>query len=281
MAKGGGLTLELRQVSVRLPGARAGAGPAVNQVSLAIGAGEQVAVVGSSGAGKTSLLLAAAAALRLEQGQLLLDGEDPWRLDPRARHLRRGQLFFAPHLPPLPQRQRVVTAILAGRLPVLGFWPSLVSLLRPTELEAAAAALRPFELETRLFDRVDRLSGGERQRVGLARALLSPARLWLLDEPLGGLDPVRATQALATVREQAAARGVTLVVSLHQVELALRNFPRVVGLREGELVLDSPARSVTPAQLERLYATGGPAPAPAEDAPAPALDVPSLAILSQ
>jgi phosphonate transport system ATP-binding protein len=269
MAQGGlpggaGLALQFKGVGVQLIGARPGAAAALRDIDLAIGSGEQMAVVGPSGAGKTTLLLAGACALRPDRGQVLIDGSDPWQLPQRARHRLRGRLFLAPQVPPLPPRQRVVTAVLAGRLPVMGFWRSLRSLFYPIDIAAADAALAPFELSARLFDRVDRLSGGERQRVSLARALLAPARLWLMDEPLSGLDPVRAAQAVRILREQATQRGVTLVVSMHQVELALQSFPRVIGLREGTVRFDRPAAQVSREDLQQLYgADAGASPDPA------------------
>lgn len=111
-------------------------------------------------------------------------------------------------------------------------------------------------------------SGGERQRVGLARALLAPARLWLIDEPLSALDPARARQALDTLVGIATERGHTLVATMHDVDSALRCFPRIVGLREGRLVFDLPASEVDAAALAILYGTGGVSaePGPAGDA---------------
>lgn len=88
----------------------------------------------------------------------------------------------------------------------------------------------------------------------LARALLSPARLWLIDEPLSALDPTRARGALQVLLDEARGRGVTLVASLHHVDLALQAFPRVIGLRDGQLQFDLPAAAVTPARLAALYA---------------------------
>jgi phosphonate transport system ATP-binding protein len=100
---------------------------------------------------------------------------------------------------------------------------------------------------------VDRLSGGERQRVGLARALLAPAKLWLIDEPLSALDPTRSRQAIDTLLGSARERGVTLVATLHQVDVALAHFPRVIGLRDGEIAFDLPAVQVTRERLTALY----------------------------
>jgi phosphonate transport system ATP-binding protein len=135
----------------------------------------------------------------------------------------------------------------------MGLLSSLRSLFYPADIPAAFEALERFDLDDKLFERVDRLSGGERQRVGLARALLSPARLWLVDEPLSSLDPTRARQALATLVDCARERGITLVTSLHQVDAALAQFPRIVGLRDGVIAFDLPTAEVTPARLEALY----------------------------
>jgi phosphonate transport system ATP-binding protein len=137
----------------------------------------------------------------------------------------------------------------------MGLGACLASLLKPRGAADAHAALERFDLGDKLWERVDRLSGGERQRVGLARALLSPAALWLIDEPLSALDPPRAALALRVITQLARERGVTLVASLHQVDLALASFPRVLGLREGRLVFDLPASEVGPDRLAHLYAS--------------------------
>jgi phosphonate transport system ATP-binding protein len=113
--------------------------------------------------------------------------------------------------------------------------------------------LARFDLGDKLFERVDRLSGGERQRVGLARGLLSPAHFWLIDEPLSALDPARSRQAIAALTTQAQDKGITLVATLHQVDVALSHFPRVVGMRDGQVAFDLPAAQVSREQLTRLY----------------------------
>jgi phosphonate transport system ATP-binding protein len=249
-----GARVELAALAARHPAAGAGAPPALHALDLLIRPGEQVAVIGPSGAGKTTLLHALACALRPTAGALRIDGIDPWSLPVAGLQRLRGKLFLAPQVPPLPPRQRVITSILAARLPAQSLAASLRSLFYPTGIAGAEAALVRFDLGAKLWDRVDRLSGGERQRVGLARALLSPASLWLVDEPLSALDPTRATQAIDTLTAAARERGATLVATLHQVEVAVSRFPRVIGLREGRLAFDLPASDVTRELLAQLYA---------------------------
>jgi phosphonate transport system ATP-binding protein len=268
----------------------------VRAVSLRVDSGEQLAVIGPSGAGKTTLLHLLACALPPSGGSLTLDGRNPWALSRGELQRLRGTLFLAPQVPPLPPRQRVITAVLAGRLPRMGLWHSLRSLFYPAHIAEADAALTRFDLADKLFERVDRLSGGERQRVGLARALVAlgtgrasaapsrgldtlAAQLLLVDEPLSALDPTRATQAMVSLTEAAREHGATLVATLHHVEMALTHFPRIIGLREGEVLFDLPAAEVTPEWLQALYAQhleelDGPPPTLAEvppPAPQPAV----------
>lgn len=248
------MEMTLTGCAAQHPAAHASAAPALKGLSFSLTQGEQVAIIGPSGAGKTTLLQVMACALKPTQGKLLLCQRDPWEFRGSALQRLRGQLFLAPQVPPLPPRQRVITAVLAGLLPGMGLWASLGSLLYPRQIDLAQAALARFDLADKLFDRVDRLSGGERQRVGLARLVVANAQLLLVDEPLSALDPERARQACESLTTVAREQGATLVATLHQVEMALAHFERIVGLREGELVFDLPAAQVTPAHLTDLYA---------------------------
>jgi len=247
------MIIDLQAVEARHPSALPGAPAALRALNLRLTAGEQVAIIGPSGAGKTTLLQVLACAQPPTQGTLLLSGVNPWTQSPGALRGLRGQLFLAPQVPPLPPRQRVVTSVLAGRLPAMGLWASLRSLFYPSDIPAAYQALVHFDLADKLFERVDRLSGGERQRVGLARALLAPASLWLIDEPLSALDPMRARMAITALVGLAAERQVTLVATLHQVDMALAHFPRIVGLRDGQQVFDLPSAQVSREHLAHLY----------------------------
>ncbi len=247
------MKIDLQAVYARHPAAKPGT-TALNGVSLSLRAGEQLAVIGPSGAGKTTLLQVAAAALKPLRGAVAFDGTDPWSLSVRALQRQRGRLFMAPQTPPLPPRQRVVTAVLAGRLPAWSLATSLRSLFYPVDIAGANEALERFDLADKLFARVDRLSGGERQRVGLARALLAPATLWLIDEPLSALDPTRSEQAIAELVKVARERGITLLTTMHQVDTALAHFDRIVGLRDGAVAFDLATPQVGREHLLRLYA---------------------------
>ena len=230
---------------------------ALKQVSLRLAAGEQLAVIGPSGAGKTSLLRVAGTSVRPTEGRVELLGANPWQLGAGGLRRLRARIGMVHQTPPIPPRLRVVTAVLAGRLGSWSVGRALASLLYPADLVGARDVLARFDLADRLFDRCDRLSGGQLQRVGIARALYQRPELLLADEPVSALDPVLADAAVGQLAAQAQATGATLVASLHAVDLALRWFPRIVGMREGQIVFDQPARAVSPAMLHELYAAEG------------------------
>ncbi len=247
------MSLHLEDVTVRHAAANKRDRHALTGISLGIRTGEQVALIGPSGAGKTTLLHTLGGARQPASGQMRVLEVDPWSLSSTARHQLRARLFLAPQTPPLPPRQRVVTAVLAGRLPQWNLWQALVSLVRPSQPQLAFDALARFGLQHKLYARVDRLSGGERQRCGLARLLVSQAQLFLVDEPLSALDPALSLQTLHVLQQEAAARQATLVCSLHQVELARAHFPRLIGLRDGSILFDAPRDQVSDAMVEALY----------------------------
>jgi phosphonate transport system ATP-binding protein len=244
-------TYRLENLTVRhLAAAKA---PALHQIDLVVAQGEQLAIIGPSGAGKTTLLATLACAHRPAEGGFFAFGQDPWALSEEARHKLRARLFLAPQTPPLPPRQRVVTTVLAARLPQWSLWRALVSLVKPADPEAAYQALVRFGLGEKLYSRVDRLSGGERQRCGLARLLLSSAEAMLVDEPLSALDPALSQLTLSTLQQEASARNATLICSLHQVDMARAHFARIVGLRDGRIVFDAPRGKVSDAMIAALY----------------------------
>jgi phosphonate transport system ATP-binding protein len=227
---------------------------ALHGIDLQIGAGEHVAIIGPSGAGKSSLLNLLATALRPSSGDIEVLGERPWHLSTRQRQRLRARIGLVHQAPPLPPRQRVVTAVLAGKLGQWSLGKSLLNLLHPLDIPGARAALARLDLADKLFAHCQQLSGGQLQRVGIARVLYQAPDILLADEPVSAMDPVLAGHTLSVLSQHARAHDVTLVASLHAVDLALAHFPRIIGLRDGQILFDSPAGQVSRDMLDALYA---------------------------
>lgn len=230
---------------------------ALADVTLAARDGERIAVIGPSGAGKTTLLRVLGAALRPTEGEVQTLGARPWQLPSAALKKLRARIGTVHQSPPIAPRLRVVTAVLAGRLGEWSMLRALGSLLHPSDIAGAHEALSRLAMEDRLFERCDRLSGGQLQRVGIARVLYQRPALLLADEPVSALDPTLADTAIGQLVAQSESTGATLMASLHAVDLALRWFPRIVGMRGGTVMFDLPAAQVTPEMLDALYASEG------------------------
>tara|TARA_Y100000815_G_scaffold273000_1_gene303202 strand:+ start:758 stop:1561 length:804 start_codon:yes stop_codon:yes gene_type:complete len=227
---------------------------ALHDIDLQLEAGEQVAIIGPSGAGKTTLLRLLATSLQPTSGSLTLLEQQPVKLHGRTLRQLRSRIGLIHQSPPLPPRQRVVTAVLAGRLGQWSLARALLSLCYPLDATGAERELARLDLADKLFQRCDQLSGGQQQRVGIARTLYQQPDLLLADEPVSAMDPVLADHTLALLGEVARERGVPLIASLHAVELALRHFPRVLGLRDGRVLFDKASTQVSQQDLSALYA---------------------------
>lgn len=227
---------------------------AVDDVSLKLTPGEQVAIIGPSGAGKTTLFRLLNLTLRPDGGVLWLGDLDVGELRGRAlRATRRriGTIYQQHNLVP---RLPVVHNVLAGRL---GSWSArraIWSLLRPQELDSAYGALSQVGIPEKLYARTDELSGGQQQRVAIARVLVQNPEVILADEPVASVDPNLAHSIVKLLVEISQTSGMTLVMNLHSVELALTYFPRVIGFREGRIQFDRPPVELTEDLMSWLYA---------------------------
>jgi phosphonate transport system ATP-binding protein len=236
----------------------------VDDVSLEIKAGERVAVIGPSGAGKTTLFRLLNATLRPTAGRLLFAEADLGRLSgSRLRQLRRriGTVYQQHNLIP---QLRVVHNVLAGRLGSWGLPKALWSLLIPQERARALSALDRVGIPEKLYAKTAHLSGGQQQRVAIARVLVQDPDVILADEPVSSVDPNLGRSIIELLVRLADTGQKTLVANLHAVSFALDFFPRVIGFRHGRVVFDLPATSVSEAVLADLYTDGDLSPAMVE-----------------
>ena len=246
----GKAAFELRGTSVVYNGR-----PALDESNLVVRAGEAVALVGPSGAGKTTLLRLLTAAIRPTRGEVRLEDRALASLSPAELRAARTRIGFVHQDLALVPNIRVSQNVLAGKFGQRSFLGAARSMILPAraDLERAAALLARVGIGDKLFQRTDSLSGGQRQRVAIARALFQEPSVLLADEPVSSVDPARARDTVALLRDVSAERGLTLVVSLHDLELAREFFPRLVGLRGGRIVFDRETSGIDAAEYRSLY----------------------------
>jgi phosphonate transport system ATP-binding protein len=206
-------------------------------ISLSVAQGERLAVLGPSGAGKTTLFHAINGFAKSTSGSIRIDGTEVTHLSGRALRRLRSRIAVVSQRHDLVDNLAVWQNVMAGALGHWSAWRGLRFLFRPTkeEMEEAAAALRRVGLEHKLRARTSGISGGEHQRVAIARALVQRPVLMLADEPVASLDPKLSEQILSLLCGLAAESNVTLLCSLHQTHLAERFFDRIVELQDGRI----------------------------------------------
>jgi phosphonate transport system ATP-binding protein len=220
---------------------------------LAIGPGEQVAIIGPSGAGKSTLLRAIKGYVLPTQGKIEVRGVNLWAVGRKLRlRVTRGigLIYQQFHLA---RRLTVLRNVLCGRLGVTSRWRSLLAWFSEDDYRIAWSAICEVGLQAQVHQRADTLSGGEQQRVAVARALAQQPSIILADEPVSSLDPAWAEDVLELIGQVRQHHDATLVMSLHQPQLARRFARRIIGLRAGRVVFDGPPAALNDARLEELY----------------------------
>jgi phosphonate transport system ATP-binding protein len=229
---------------------------ALDGLSFAVQEGEFVAVIGPSGAGKTTLLRSLTGFVRPSAGRLVVSGCDVAQArTAQLRRLRREVATISQQFD-LVERASALDNVLIGRLGQIATLPSLFGWFPTCDRRLAWAALAELGLAPRALERADRLSGGERQRVAIARALVQRPRLVLADEPAASLDVALTRLVLDILRRLNREHGVSVVVNLHDLDLARSYAARVLALRDGRLVLDGTIHRLTGALQQEIYHGG-------------------------
>ena len=230
---------------------------ALQQVSLDIEAGEMVALLGASGSGKSTLLRHIAGFVAADAGEIsVLDQvvQKDGRIAPNIRNLR-SRIGFVFQQFNLVGRLSVITNVLTGLLYRTSLWRSLFMRFSISERQQALEALVAVGIEQSAWQRAATLSGGQQQRAALARCMVQKAKVILADEPIASLDPESSRNVMELLASMNRDRGCTIVVSLHQVEYALKYCRRTVALHLGRVVYDGPSDALTPRLLSELYGT--------------------------
>jgi len=226
---------------------------ALKDVSFEVADGEFLAVIGLSGSGKSTLLRCINRLIEPTAGKIFWNGVDVTAAKGADIRKIRRQIGMVFQQFNLVKRSSVYTNVLSGRLGYAPTLTSLVHLFSGADHARAMASLDQVGLADKAFVRADSLSGGQQQRVGIARALMQEPKLILADEPVASLDPVLAHSILKYLELLNKERGITVVCSLHYLDLVHRYASRAIALKDGQLVFQGLPKEIDDAQFKSIY----------------------------
>lgn len=229
---------------------------ALKNVSFSVPEGEFLVVIGLSGSGKSTLLRCINRLIDPTEGEILWDETDLAQLKgEELRNARRKIGMIFQHFN-LVKRSSVMTNVLSGRLGYTPNWQSVLGRFSKEDKRKAWEAIKRLGIEDQAFKRADELSGGQQQRVGVARALMQEPSMILADEPVASLDPVLAHSILRYLELLNQEDKITIICSLHYLDLVQRYSTRVIGLRAGEIVYHGSKkdiRAMTDEEFKDIY----------------------------
>jgi len=226
---------------------------ALHDVSFQVAEGEFLAVIGLSGSGKSTLLRCINRLIEPTAGRVIWNGVDVTATKGEELRRVRRQIAMIFQQFNLVKRSSVMTNVLSGRLGYAHPWLSLLHIFPGEVQRRAAAALERVGIAEKADNRADQLSGGQQQRVGIARALMQEPKLILADEPVASLDPVLAHSILQYLEQLNREDNITVICSLHFLDLVHRYATRVVGLKDGELVFEGHPKELTRTRFKEVY----------------------------
>ena len=231
----------------------AGGAAALDGVDLEVAAGEFITLIGPSGAGKSTLLRCINGLILPTAGEITVDGQSVTGASPDALRGVRAKVGFVFQHFNLLKRLSVLDNVRVGTLSRLGSWSSMIARFPDAETERARRALRRVGLSGLEHRRADTLSGGQQQRVGIARALVQEPRVLLADEPMSSLDPALSRSLMELLRHINLEDGLTVITSLHVLDLAVGYGGRIIGLRAGRVVHDGSPAAMTDSVARMIF----------------------------
>ena len=240
--------LEIKKLTVEYGNFRA-----IDNISFTVKDGEFVAVIGSSGGGKSSLMKAINLLVKPKSGSIKIDDEEMTELSSRKLRMKRRKIGFVFQDYNLIDRLSVIENVLTGRLGYKSSLKSLLGIFSKEEYENAEKALEKVGLSEKLFVRGDELSGGQKQRVAIAKALVQEPKIILADEPVASLDVNSSKIIMEYFKEINRVQGITVIINIHDVNIALKYADRVIALKKGKIVFDGKGSEITDDILKRVY----------------------------
>ena len=230
---------------------------ALDSVSATVNPGEMVALIGASGSGKSTLLRHISGLMHGDKngGSIAVMGKTVQRGGRLRRDIRKiradvGMIFQQFNLV---DRLNVYTNVMLGALGRTPIWRTMLGLFRDEDRQLAFEALDRVGIVDKSYQRASTLSGGQQQRAAIARALVQKAKLLLADEPIASLDPESSRRVMDILADINKRDGITVLVTLHQVDYAIKYCKRTIALRDGKIVYDGTSAALTPAFLREIY----------------------------
>ena len=229
---------------------------AIKNVSFVVEDGEFVIIIGLSGSGKSTLLRCINRLIEPTEGEIIWNGVHVETASPEELRVIRRQIGMIFQHFNLVKRSSVMINVLSGRLGYVNPWRSVANRFSQADRRMAIQALERVSIADQAHKRADELSGGQQQRVGIARALMQQPQMILADEPVASLDPVLAHSILGHLERLNKEDGITLLCSLHYLDLVQHYASRVIGLRTGEIVYRGTReqiRRMTDEEFKEIY----------------------------
>ncbi len=226
---------------------------ALSNVSFSVSEGEFVSIIGPSGAGKSTLLRCINRMIDATSGEIYFDDDNILHYNKRELRRLRTQIGMIFQHYNLVNRLSVIENVLHGRLGYKSTIAGMLGLYNEEEKRQAIKLLGLLGLEEQIYKRCDQLSGGQKQRVGIARALIQDPKILLCDEPIASLDPNASKIIMDYLDTVSKTMGITVIVNLHQVDVALNYSDRIIGVSKGEIVYDGSPKEITTNQIHSIY----------------------------